>query len=223
MRRTSRTLSLAAVLILASCFADRPSVAPLPPNVRSIEGYASLRLIREGKAAKSRMSFVFVIPDRGRVEVIDPLGRTVSILFLDGGQAYLVLPRKRAYWRAERDEAMTRLLGFSLSPEDMTHILTGRADRLAGWTLEKDGRGRVVRGGRSDLRFEIRLFFEPGPLPQLVVLSGNGTSGSLRVLRLDFNQALRPEAFRLFFLEEEGYRSAGWEEVERWLGEESGR
>ena len=188
-----------------------------------MEGYASLRLTRKGKAAKSRLSFVFVLPDRGRVEVIDPLGRTASVLFLDDVQAYLVLPRRRVYWKAGRDEVMTRLLGFALSPEDLTHILTGRADHLAGWTLEKDGRGRVVRGGRSGLRFEVRLFFEPGPLPQLVVLSRNGTSGSLRVLRLNFNQPLRPDAFRLFFLEEEGYRSATWEEVEQWFGEESGR
>lgn len=221
MRRLVWTVSFLAAASLLSCIPKRPSVAPLPHVVQAMEGYASFRLSREGKAARSRLSFVFVLPDRGRVEIIDPLGRTASVLFLDGGQAYLVLPRRRAYWKAERDEVMTRLLGFALSPEEVTLILTGRIDRLEDWVLEKDGRGRIIRGGRAGLRFEVRLFFEPGPLPQLLVLSRNGTSGSLRVLRLSFNPPLRADPFRLFFLEDEAYKPATWEEVERWLGEES--
>lgn len=221
MRRALWTVSFLAAASLLSCFPKRPAVAPLPPVVHAMEGYASFRLTREGKAAKSRLSFVFVLPDRGRVEVIDPLGRTASVLFFDGAQAYLVLPRRRAYWKADRDEAMTRLLGFALSPEEVTLILTGRAGRLGDWVLERDGRGRVVRGGRADLRFEVRLFFEPDPLPRLLVLSRNGTSGSLRILQLSFNPPLRANPFRHFFLEDEAYKPATWEEVEKWLGEES--
>ncbi|MFZ2054097.1 MAG: lipoprotein insertase outer membrane protein LolB [Candidatus Aminicenantales bacterium] len=198
-------------------------MAPLPPAVQSVEGYASLRLTSEGKTAKSRLSFVFHLPDKGRVEVIDPLGRTASLLFLADDQAYLVLPRKRAYWKSDREEVMSKLLGFALSPEDLTHILTGRADRLADWALEKDGRGRVVSGCLADLRFEIRQFFEPGPLPQLLVLSREETKGSLRILRLNFNQSLQADAFRLFFLDDEDYRLATWEEVERWLRDEAER
>ncbi len=223
MRRYGWAVSILTALSFLSCLPSRPSVAPLPPTVKSVEGYASLRLTRDGKTAKSRLSFVFVLPDRGRVEVIDPLGRTASLLFLTDDQAYLVLPKKRAYWRSERDEVMARLMGFSLSPEDLTHILTGQADRLVDWALEKDELGRVVRGRFSDLRFEIRQFFEAGPLPQLLVISRNETRGSIRVLRLSFNQSLRADALRLFFLDDASYRSASWEEVERWLGEEAER
>jgi outer membrane biogenesis lipoprotein LolB len=223
MRRTARAVFFLAALSLLSCFPSRPSVAPLPPDVKSIEGYASFRLTREGRTAKSRISFVFLVPDRGRVELIDPLGRTASLLFLVDDQAYLVLPGKRAYWRADRDEVMSRLLGFALSPEDLTDILTGKADRLTDWALEKDSRGRIIRGRLADLQFEIRQFFEPGLLPQLLVLSREEIRGSLRVLRLNFNQALRTESFRLFFLEDGAYRSAAWEEVEQWLHEEAER
>jgi len=223
MRRSAGAISFLAALSLLSCYPSRPSVAPLPPSVKSIEGYASLRLTREGKTAKSRLSFVFLLPDRGRVEVIDPLGRTASILFLADDQAYLVLPGKRAYWRSGRDEVMSRLLGFALSPEDLTDILRGGADRLADWVLEKDGRGRVIRGRQADLLFEIRQFFEPGPLPQLLVLSREDAKGSLRILRLNFNQSLQADAFRLFFLDDGAYRPATWEEVERWLREEAER
>jgi outer membrane biogenesis lipoprotein LolB len=221
MRRSARAVSLAAALSLFSCYPSRPSVAPLPPTVKSIEGYASFRLTREGKTAKSRLSVVFRVPDRGRVEIIDPLGRTASLLFLADDQAYLVLPGKGAYWRSDRDEVMSRLLGFALSPGTLTDLLTGRAERLADWDLETDSRGRVIRGRQGKLFFEIRQFFEPGPLPRLLVLSSEGAKGSLRILRMNFNQSLRADAFRLFFLEDEAYRSATWDEVERWLREES--
>jgi outer membrane biogenesis lipoprotein LolB len=223
MRKSGWTVSLLATLFLVSCFRSRPAVAPPPPTVQSVEGYASLRLTNEGKTAKSRLSFVFHVPDQGRFEVIDPLGRTASLLFLAGDQAYLVLPRKRAYWKSGRDEVMTKLLGFALSPEDLTHILTGRADRLADWALEKDGRGRVIRGRRTDLLFEIRQFFEPDPLPRLIVLSKDEARGSLRILRLNFNQTLQADVFGLFFLDDTSFRPATWEEVERWLGEEAER
>jgi outer membrane biogenesis lipoprotein LolB len=223
MRRSAGAVSFLAALSLLSCFPSRPSVAPLPPSVKSIEGYASFRLTREGKTAKSRISFVFLVPDRGRVEIIDPLGRTASLLFLVDDEAYLVFPGKRAYWRSGRDEVMSRLLGFALSPADLTDMLTGKADHLADWALEKDDRGRVIRGRLADLQFEIRQFFEPGSLPQLLVLSREDVRGSLRVLRLNFNQSLRADPFRLFFLEDGVYRSAAWEEVEQWLREEAER
>ena len=223
MRRSAAACSLVASLALVSCFPRRPSVAPLPPSVRSVEGYASFRLTSEGKTAKSRLAFVFRVPSDGRVEVVDPLGRTASLLFLADDRAYLVLPRKHVYWESEREDVMSRLLGFALSPEALIHILTGRPQRLAGWILEKDGRGRVVRGSRGGLQFEIRQFFEPDPLPRLIVLSRDETRGSLSVLRLNFNQALRPDAFRLFFLDDEDYRAVSWEEVEGWLREEAER
>ena len=223
MRRSAWAVSFLAILSFSGCFPSRPSVAPLPATVSSVEGYASFRLTRGGKTAKSRVSFIFLLPDRGRVELIDPLGRTASLLFLVGDEAYLVLPRKRAYWRSDREEVMSRLLGFALSPEDLTHILTGKADRLSDWALEKDDLGRVVRGRLADLQFEIRLFFEPGSLPRLLVFSRGEVKGSLRILRLNFNPTFRADSFRLFFLEDGDYKAAAWEEIEHWLGEEARR
>jgi hypothetical protein len=40
---------------------------------------------------------------------------------------------------------------------------------------------------------------------------------------MSFNQPLKPQAFRYFFLEEDGYRPAEWPEVEGWLRETGGR
>jgi outer membrane biogenesis lipoprotein LolB len=223
MRRSAPALLILLALALFSCVPSRPAVAPPPAIVESVEGFASFRLTREGETAKSKLSFLLRLPGRGRIEVLDPLGRTASLLFLDDEVAYLVLPGRRAYWKSGREEVMSKLLGFSLGLEELTHLLTGRADRLSGWTLEKDSQGRVVRGRREDLRFEVRLFFEPSPVPRLLVLSRAEDRGSLRVLRMSFNQPLKEKAFYLFFLDESGYRPADWTEVEKWLRETAER
>jgi outer membrane biogenesis lipoprotein LolB len=191
--------------------------------VESVEGYATLRLARGGETAKSRLSFVLRLPGQGRIEVLDPLGRTASLLFLDDDIAYLVLPSRRAYWKSGRDEVMSKLLGFALGLQELTDILTGRGDRLGGWTLEKDSQGRVVRGRREDTKFEVRQFFERSLIPRLLVLSRGEDRGSLTVLRLNFNQPLKDKAFDHFFLDEGNFRPADWDEVESWLREKSGR
>jgi len=224
-RRAVALLLLFSSCALVSCLPSRPVVAPPPPSIESVEGFASFRLTREGATAKSKLSFLLRFPGQGRIEVIDPLGRTASILFLDGEEANLVLPSRRVFWKSGREEVMSRLLGFSLGLEDLTHILTGRGDLLGGWTLEKDSQGRAIRGRSEseDMQFEVRQFFEQSPVPQLVVFIRAGDKGSLRVLKMSFNQPLKAGAFDLSFLEEDGYRPADWPEVESWLRERAER
>ena len=223
MKKGAAALFLLAVLALFSCLTPRPAVAPVPETVESVEGFATFRLAREGGTAKSKFSFIFLLPGQGRIEVLDPIGRTASILFLENEEAYLVLPGRRAYWRSAREEVMSKLLGFSLGIEDLAHLLTGRTDRLSGWSLEKDSQGRVIRGRSEDVQFEVRQFFEESPIPRLLVLIRAEDRGSLRILRLSFNQPLKEKAFQLFFLEESGYRAADWNEVEGWIRETAER
>lgn len=220
MRGSARALlSLILTLSLFSCLPSRPVIAPVPSTVESVEGYAAFRLIRGEETAKSKLAFLFRLPGQGRVEVIDPLGRTASLLFLDGEEAYLVLPSRRAYWKSGRAEVMSKLLGFAVGLDDLTHILTGRADRLTGWTLERDSQGRVIRGRSEDVAFEVRQFFEQSPVPQLLVLIRDDDRGSLRILRMSFNQPLKEKAFEHSFLSAGGYRAVDWAEVEGWLRE----
>ncbi len=211
----------AAIFCLISCHPGTPRFSPLPPEVISIEGYASLKLTRGGETAKSRVSFVFVLPDRGRVEALDPFGRTVSILLMDNEEAFLVLPSKKAYWRAGREEALAKLLGFELNPKEITDILSGKADEMSGWDIERDGQGRTVRGERDSLRFEVRQFFGQSALPQLLALSRGGEKGTLKILRLNFNQPLKGAVFERAFLRDEAYRPATWAEMEKWLRDEN--
>jgi outer membrane biogenesis lipoprotein LolB len=188
--------------------------------VKSIEGYASLRLTRERGTVKSRFSFIFLLPGQGRIDIYDPLGRTVSSLFIEENEALFVLPSKKAYWRATREEAMSKFLGFALSPQEMTALLSGKLDDLSGWDLEKDSWDRVVRGQRDGLRFEVRQYFESTRLPQLIALSCAGDKGRLKILRLNFNQPLKKDAFRLSFLEDRDYTAATWADIEKWLRRE---
>lgn len=226
MTRSGRPENEAAALLflaisfLITCYPSRPSFSPLPPQVKSIEGYASFRLAREGGVAKSRFSFLFLLPGQGRIDIYAPLGRTISSLFIEENEAFFVLPSKKIYWRATREEAMSNILGFALSPQEMTTILSGELGELGGWNQERDGRGRVIRGQRDDLRFEVRQFFEDSRLPHLITLSHAGDKGTLRILRLNFNQPLKKDAFRLSFLEDEKYAAATWAEIEKWLRHE---
>lgn len=210
-------LSVAAALGLWSCYPGRPSFSPPPPQITSIEGYASLRLTRSETTAKSRFSFLFLIPDEGRIEVSDPLGRTISLLFLQKEEAFFVLPRKRLYWRSSREAVLSKLLGFTLSPAEMTEILSGKLEKMTAWDLEKDDRGRIVGGRRDEIVFKVRQFFEDSRLPQILSLSGPGEQGLLKILRLNFNQPLKEGAFELAFLEDPKYSAATWDEIEQWL------
>ncbi|MEW5902226.1 MAG: hypothetical protein AB1715_12250 [Acidobacteriota bacterium] len=214
---------LLVAAITASCFPSRPAISPPPTNVETIEGFASLRLATATGTARSKFSFLFRLPDRGRIEVYDPLRRTVSLLFFAEAEAFFVLPGKRAYWRSTREEVLDKLLGFDLRPEELTAILAGRWDSIGGWNLEKDSRGRVARGRRADLEVEVRDFFSPSGLPALLAFSRGRDRGSLKILRLAFNQPLKRDVWRPFFLDDPEFREAAWTEVEKWLREMAAR
>ena len=112
----------------------------------------------------------------------------MSRLVLEGETAFLVMPGRRAYWRADRTEVMTKLLGFDINPEELSALLTGREPGLGGWILEADDRGRIARGRRDGLAFSVQEFFDGGRLPRTVVFADGEFRGSLKVMRLRFNQ-----------------------------------
>jgi outer membrane biogenesis lipoprotein LolB len=219
IRKSLAAFLLPAAVLAASCFPARPVVSPPPADIETIEGFASLRLTREAGTAKSKFSFLLRPPNLGRVEVYDPLRRTVLVLLFTETEAFFILPGKRAYWRATREEVLDRLLGFDIEPRELAGMLTGRWDGLSSWSLERDSRGRVARGRRAEVGFEVREFFERGNLPEVLVFSSGGDRGSLKILRLSFNQPIRNEVLRPSFLEDPGFREASWEEMEKWLRE----
>lgn len=214
-------LLILAASFTSACFRPRASFTPPPPRIESIEGYASLLLRQEGSTAKSRFSFVFSFPERGRVEVAKPLGGTAAILFLGKDEAFFVLPAKKAYWKSTQEDAVAKFLGFALRLDEITALLSGRLAGWKDWALQKDDRGRVVRGERGSLKFEVNRFFGDTPLPWQIVFSGDGSRGSLKILHISFNKPLKKDAYRLFFLEDKSYRFASWDEIEKWVRDES--
>ena len=222
-RRPPSLIGAAFLLALGATVCSRPApkVGPVPPAVESLEGYASWRLVRDGAASRSRFSFVLVLPDRGVIEITDPLNRAVSRLFLDRQTAFLVFPGKKAYWRAERTEVMTRLLGFDINPAELAALLTGREPGLEGWALETDAQGRTAGGRRDGLTFLVQEYFEASRVPRTLVFAVGDGRGTLRVARLGFNQPLREEALHPGFLDDDRYREVGWPEIEKWLNNEN--
>jgi len=203
-----------AALSATACRSLRPSLRP-PEEIREVEGYASLRLSRAGESSRSKFAFAVLLPNRARLEVFDALGRSVSIFLIRGEEAYLVLPSERAYWRADRDEVIEKFLGFPVVPAEIAGLISGRWSdtAAAGWTLVRDGNGRVVSGTRGDLSFRVLEFLSGSGLPRRWEFRSAGTEGVIGLLDAAFD---RPSPdFSVDFLRP--FASRTWPEIEKLL------
>jgi hypothetical protein len=214
--------SWVSLFILAACTGRPPVLVPPAGSVAAVEGFGSASLQGAEAVLKGKFAFHFRAPDLGRIEALDPLGRTIFYLFLAGDRASLALPGERAYVEETPETLMNRLLGFSLLPDDMIRLLCGTWDGPAagpgqddGWRLEKDDHGRVFRGSRDDLLFAVREFFKGAGVPREIEFSRPGTTGRMKVLALRFDPPRRPEAFDTAFLAK--YSRKTWEEIEEIL------
>jgi outer membrane biogenesis lipoprotein LolB len=220
--------ALFIALALASCAKRPPVLIPPATGVEAVAGFGSASFRGEEAEVKGKFAFLFRKPGWGRVEAFDPLGRTIYYMIFAGDDAYLVIPRKKVYAQ-DRPEAMIgRFLGFSLRPDEILGILGGQwaGGGVQGepgpgslWTLARDGSGRVVRGGKDGLAFEVREFFPGAGVPRAILFSRPGTSGRMKVLALQFNPPPRPEAFETSFLKTFTRRS--WEEIQEIARDES--
>jgi len=196
--------SAAVLLVLAFAAACRPPRArtvPLPAEVRTIEGYGSIRLVRGGESGRSRFSFVIEAGRRGKVEVLDPLNRASAEIYIDRDEAVLVVRRERAYWTAGAKDVVEKLLGLRLGLDDVTALLCGR------WS-----------GPREGLRLEVRETFPGGPVPRRVEFDGPSSNGTMTLLDVVFNPPPREGVFDRAFLA--GFAALSWEEIERMLRRE---
>jgi hypothetical protein len=219
---------LLIALVLASCAKRPPALIPPATGVEAVAGFGSASFRGEEMEVKGRFAFLFRKPGWGRVEAFDPLGRTIYYMIFAGDDAYLVVPQKKVYAQDRPDAMVGRFLGFSLRPDEILEILGGEwtgggAQGESGpgslWTLARDGSGRVVRGEKNGLVFEVPEFFPGAGVPRTILFSRPGTSGRMRVLSLRFNPPPRPEAFETSFLKTFARRS--WEEIQEIARDES--
>jgi len=200
-------------------------LSPRPAEIQELEGYASLKITLDQQTAKSKFSFAVALPHQARFQILDMLNRPVYEMVMAEGSAYFILSSKRVYWRGTTDEIFEKFLGFRLSLQEMAGLLSGewaegRGEEsiFNGWTLEKDGRGRVVSGERQEFHFQVRGFDGGGRVPRQLTFQSPHSEGRLSLLSIQFNRPLKsglfdPTAFKDFAL-------VSWEEIERILKHE---
>lgn len=127
------------------------SLAPPPVLVTSVSGYLSFRLEKEQGLVRGRAFFI-IVPGKGRIEVIDPVGRQAIMAVWNGEEKWLVIPSEQAYWRGRVStrELMNTLLGFSLEPVELLGWLIGGSAGLEIFLNEE----RKISAGKQTGRNE---------------------------------------------------------------------
>jgi len=209
-----------------ACAKGPPKLSPVPDRVESLDGFGSISVRGGEVTAKSRFAFVFRLPDEGRIEALDVLGRTMAVLIFREGASHLILPTKRVYWKGPEEELMDKFIGFGLRASELSRLIgglwkdppAGEAAPESAWSIERDGQGRPFKGGRGGFRFETVEFFRGAAVPRTIVFSGPESSGRLRVLKIHFNPARRGDPFGTSSLD--GFREVEWAEMEAVLRDE---
>ncbi|MCJ7488104.1 MAG: hypothetical protein MUQ25_18330 [Candidatus Aminicenantes bacterium] len=202
------------LVALAACAGRIPVLVPPSGGVEAVEGFGSASVQGEDAAVKGKFAFLFRRPGFGRVEAVDPIGRTAFLMIFRVDRAYFVVPGKKAYAEEAPEAMMKRFLGISLPPDEVLRLLSGTwtdSGAGSGWNVEQDELGRVWSGGRNGFAFQVREFFSGGGVPRDIGLSGPATTGRIKVLKLGFNPPSREAAFDVTFLR--GYVLKTWPEI----------
>ncbi len=211
---------LLSAALVASCASRHPVLAPPPGGADAVEGYGHAAIEGEGGSLKGRFSFLFRRPGFGRLDALGPLNRIAYFLVIREDEAYLVIPSKKIYMEDSPDALLGRILGFPIRPCDVVSLMSGRwagreDEKASGvaesWMLETNEKGRVIKGTRNGLTFEVREFFGRAGVPKSVRISNPPVSGLLRILSVRFNPPARPEAFATPFIK--SYSRRSWEEI----------
>jgi hypothetical protein len=215
--RVPLAAALLIVLVLTSCARRPPRLVPPPGRAEAVEGFGSASIAGVEASIKGKFGFVFRRPGLGRVEAVDPIGRTAFLILFRAGRAWFVLPGRKVYAEDEAGVMMERFLGVALLPDEAVRLLSGtwpsetKAEDGDGWTVDRDAGGRVARGVRGAFSFTVREFFPGDGVPREIGLAGPGTSGRVKVLKLGFDPPPREGTFDTAFLRV--FAQKTWEEI----------
>jgi hypothetical protein len=200
-----------------ACAPRPPRLVPPAGGVQAVEGYGSASIAGAQASIKGKFGFVFRQPGLGRVEAVDPIGRTVFLIYFRDGRAWFVLPNRKVYAEDAAGVMMERFLGVALDPDDAVGLLSGtwsasaEAAAADGWVVERDAGGRLGRGVRGGFSFTVRAYFPGDAVPREIGLEGPDASGRVKVLKLNFNPAPRDGIFDTGFLR--AFAPKTWEEM----------
>ena len=215
--RGRRLIAIPILLLVAAsaaCSRRVPTLVPPSCEVEAVEGFASAAVAGRDAALKGRFAFLFRRPGFGRVEAVDPVGRPVFLVLFRDGRAFFALPGKKVYAEDDAGVMMERILGVRLLPDEAVRLLSGRWGEASGegaWSVDRDGRGRVAGGVRDGFGFAVQAFFPGAAVPREIALSGPGTSGRVKILKLGFNPEPREGAFDAAFLR--SYAPRSWDGI----------
>ena len=209
--------------IISSCQPPPVSLSPLPSRIDQIEGHASLTLSGDQGTARSKFSFLFQLPDRGRIDVTGALGSVLYRIVITGGEAYFVVPSKKVYWQGPEEEIIDKFMGFRLNLGEMINLLSGgwdgqktpQKEDLENWSFARDEDGRIDSGQRQDLWFKIEAFIGETPFAQRLIFGHPLSTGQVKVLGINLNRPIKPNVFSTKFIEK--YQHKTWEEIQELL------
>jgi hypothetical protein len=214
--------SILVLLVSWSCRSSTVLLSPLPPELESIEGHASLRLSSGEDSTRSKFTFVLRLPNQGFIEVSDFLGRSIYRIVINAEAAYLVVPSKKAYWKGDEAEIIDKFLGFRLTLAEMISVISGEWEggegkTIAGWQLEQGPEGRILSGRRGDLAFLVEEFVEETRFPRSLNFQHPVNTGRLKILKMDFNRSTHLEVFSTAFVNT--YQEKTWPELQALLND----
>jgi len=219
--RKVQTVVICLVLAVLVCCQPPPiSLSPLPSRIDRMEGHASLMISGDQGTARSKFSFLFQLPDRGRIDVTGTLGSVLYRIVIQEGAAYFVVPSKKVYWQGHEKEIIDKFMGFRLSLAEMISLLSGNWNEqemlhnedLESWLFVKDRDGRIVSGQREDLRFKIEEFIGDTPFARSLLFQHPLSTGQVKVLSINLNLPIRPSVFSTEFTER--YQPKTWAEIQ---------
>ena len=223
MRKIQVVVTCFVLAVISSCQAPPVSLSPLPSRIDQIEGHASLTLSGDQGTARSKFSFLFQLPDRGRIDVTGALGSVLYRIVITGGDAYFVVPSKKVYWKGQEEEIIDKFLGFRLNLAEMINLLSGSWDEqkishkedLKNWSFARDEDGRIDSGQRQDLWFKIEAFIGDTSFAQRFIFGHPLNTGQVKILGINLNRLIKPNVFSTRFIEK--YQHKTWEEIRELL------
>jgi hypothetical protein len=209
--------------LMVCCHISPISLSPLPSRIEQIEGHASLVISGDQGTARSKFSFLFDLPSRGRIDVTGALGSVLYRIFILDGDAYFVVPSKKVYWQGREEEIIDKFMGFRLNLDEMVNLLSGNWDReevlrnedLENWSFVRDRKGRIISGQRQDLRFDIEEFIGDTPFARRLIFEHPLSTGQMKVLSINLNRPVKENVFSKKFVMK--YQSKTWKEIQELL------
>lgn len=197
----------------SSCYNPSPRINP-PAEINNFGGQASFYARGVAREGRLRLGFYFQLPEKARLEVFNPLGGLESILWLNGPEAVLYIPKEKAYWRGDTLQITADFLGGGLTSSELSALFSAHwavLDSDKGWEIFRNKGGRVTRGMKGKLEFEIKEIFPDTEIPKTVYFRTGELVVRVRLLKMRFNQLLKETLFVPSF--QTGTRAVSWEQI----------